>query len=117
MAEVRIKIQSDPYQEKVRYYSWHGYWREITTSTNPGSGLLGERLVRGFFPFKAEEIVETISKEFGDGGRIQLVFEGSDDEWLELKSICSDGPCADSFDVERSERYLANARDVLPEII
>ena len=53
MAEVRIKIQSDPYQEKVRYYSWHGYWREITTSTNPGSGLLGERLVRGFFPFKA----------------------------------------------------------------
>lgn len=85
MAEVRIKIQSDPYQEKVRYYSWHGYWREITTSTNPGSGLLGERLVRGFFPFKAEEIVETISKEFGDGGRIQLVFEGSDDEWRELK--------------------------------
>lgn len=71
MAEVRIKIQSDPYQEKVRYYSWHGYWREITTSTNPGSGLLGERLVRGFFPFKAEEIVETISKEFGDGDRIQ----------------------------------------------
>ncbi len=117
MAEVRIKIQSDPYQEKVQYYSWHGYWREITTSTNPGSGLLGERLVRGFFPFKAEEIVETISKEFGDGGRIQLVFEGSDDEWQELKSICSDGPCADSFDVERSERYLANARDVLPEII
>lgn len=45
------------------------------------------------------------------------MFEGSDDEWRELKSICSDGPCADSFDVERSERYLANARDVLPEII
>lgn len=117
MAEVRIKIQSDPYQEKVRYYSWHGYWREITTSTNPGSGLLGERLVRGFFPFKAEEIVETISKEFGDGGRIQLVFEGSDDEWQELNAICSEGPYASSFDAQRGECYLSNARDVLPEII
>ena len=38
------------------------------------------------------EIVETILSEFGEGGSIEIVFEGSEDEWQELAAICSDGP-------------------------
>ena len=117
MAETIIRIESNPFQERVRYYRWSSGWQEITLATSPNSALHSEKLVKGFFPFKAEEIVETILSEFGEGGSIEIVFEGSEDEWQELAAICSDGPHADQLNARRGERSLANARDVLPEII
>lgn len=80
MAETIIKIESNPYQERVRYYKWSDGWQEITLATSPNSALHSEKLVKGFFPFKAEEIVDTIVAEFGEGEPIEVVFEGSDDE-------------------------------------
>lgn len=117
MAETVIKIESNPYEERVRYYRLDGGWHEITLATNPGSALHSEKLVHGFFPFKAEEIAKDIVDEFGSGDKIKLVFEGSDDEWEELKAICDESDFANSLYAVRSERHLANARDVLPEII
>ena len=117
MAETIIRIESNPFQERVRYYRWSSGWQEITLATSPNSALHSEKLVKGFFPFKAEEIVETILSEFGEGGSIEIVFEGSEDEWQELAAICSDGPHAYQLNARRGERSLANARDVLPEII
>ena len=60
MAETIIRIESNPFQERVRYYRWSSGWQEITLATSPNSALHSEKLVKGFFPFKAEEIVETI---------------------------------------------------------
>lgn len=117
MAETVIKIESNPYEECIRYYRLDDGWHEITLATNPGSALHSEKLVHGFFPFKAEEIVKDIIGEFGSGDKIKLVFEGSDDEWEELKAICDESDFASSLYAVRSERHLANARDVLPEII
>lgn len=117
MAETVIKVESNPYEERVRYYRLDGGWHEITLATNPGSALHSEKLVHGFFPFKAEEIAKDIVDEFGSGDKIKLVFEGSDDEWEELKAICDESDFANSLYAVRSERHLANARDVLPEII
>lgn len=117
MAETIIKIESNPYQERVRYYKWSDGWQEITLATSPNSALHSEKLVKGFFPFKAEEIVDTIVAEFGEDVPIQIVFEGSDDEWQELAAICSDGPRASQLNARRGDRSLANARDILPEII
>lgn len=117
MAETIIKIESNPYQERVRYYKWSDGWQEITLATSPNSALHSEKLVKGFFPFKAEEIVDTIVAEFGEGEPIEVVFEGSDDEWQEFAAICSDGPRANQLNARRGDRNLANARDILPEII
>lgn len=117
MAETVIKIESNPYEERIRYYRLDGGWHEITLATNPGSALHSEKLIHGFFPFKAEEIAKVIVGEFGSGDKIKLVFEGSDDEWEELKAICDESDFASSLYAVRSERHLANARDVLPEII
>ena len=117
MTETVIKIESNPYEECIRYYRLDGGWHEITLATNPGSALHSEKLVHGFFPFKAEEIAKVIVGEFGSGDKIKLVFEGSDDEWEELKAICDESGFASTLYAVRSERHLANARDVLPEII
>ena len=117
MTETVIKIESNPYEECIRYYRLDGGWREITLATNPGSALHSEKLVHGFFPFKAEEIAKVIVGEFGSGDKIKLLFEGSDDEWEELKAICDESGFASTLYAVRSERHLANARDVLPEII
>lgn len=114
MAETKIKIVSNPYKEQVEFLKFDGTdW----TAINPNSRLLNEKLVGGFFSFKAEEIVRTILKEFGGAERIRLVFEGSDDEWRELEAICGNDAYSDKITAERAERRLSNARDILPEII
>ncbi len=118
MAETKIKIVSNPYTEHVSYYLHDGsQWNEITTASSPNSALLAAKLASGFFPFKAEDIVKIILKEFGDGDRVSLVFEGSDDEWRELEAICADAAYSDKAIAERAEHHLSNARDILPEII
>ena len=53
MAETIIRIESNPFQERVRYYRWSSGWQEITLATSPNSALHSEKLVKGFFPFKA----------------------------------------------------------------
>ncbi len=118
MAVTEIKIVSNPYAEHVAYFiKTDSEWKEITTTSAPNSALHAAKLTGGFFPFKAEEIVKILLKEFDDGERINLTFEGSDDEWLELEAICSNEAYSDKVSAERAERYLSNARDILPEII
>ncbi len=114
MAETKIRIESNPYQNQVDFYKFDGTdWVGINTS----SRLFTDKLAHGFFPFKAEEIVNTILKEFGNGEKLQLVFEGADDEWIELEAICADDAYSGKVSAERSPRHLSNARDILPEII
>ena len=117
MAETKIKIVSNPYKEHISYFRHDSStWQEITTATSPNSALLADKLVSGFFPFKAEDIVGKVLKEFG-GEKIELHFEGSDDEWIELEAICANEAYADKVEAVREERHLSNARDILPEII
>lgn len=114
MAETKIKIVSNPYEEQVEFFTLSGAeW----TSINPSSRLLNEKLVKGFFPFKAEDIVKVILKEFGGSEKIQLIFEGADDEWRELEAICDDEAYSAQIEAQRADRHLSNARDILPEII
>ncbi len=114
MAETKIKIVSNPYEEQVKFFILNGSdWSNI----NPSSSLLSAKLAGGFFPFKAEEIVNIILKEFGGSEKTQLIFEGSDDEWRELEAICTDDAYSDKVTAERAVRRLSNARDILPEIV
>ncbi len=114
MAETIIKIVSNPYKEQTEFLTLDG---DEWTSVNPSSRLHNEKLVKGFFPFKAEDIVKLILKEFGGTEKIQLIFEGSEDEWLELEAICNNEAFSAQVEAQRAERHLSNARDILPEII
>ena len=113
-----VKIVSNPYTKTVSFFLKGDVWRPITSITDPNSRLLSKDLVGGFFPFKAKEIVNGIVDEFRPEGQgLTIVFEGSDDEYEELQSVCDDAEYAGFLTLERSDKRLPNARDVLPDII
>lgn len=117
----KIKIISNPYQKVTVFQSWDdatAQWVEIDRDQNADSQLLREELCVGFFPFKAKQIVDVIIHEYSAGSeKVEIVFEGTDDEYLELDSICSQDDYPDRINLYKSGRYLENARDILPDVI
>ena len=118
---VKIKIISNPYQKTTTFQSWDkvsSQWIEINREQNADSQLLREELCVGFFPFKAKQIVDIIVHEYSAGSeKFEIVFEGTDDEYLELESICSKDDYPSRINLYKSGRYLENARDILPDVI
>lgn len=118
---VKIKIVSNPYQKKTMFQIWDessDQWRTIDAEHDSDSKLLRDELCVGFFPFKAKQIIDVIISEYGiSGEKIEVTFEGTDDEYLELDSICGQDNYPSSVVLLKSGRYLENARDILPDVI
>ncbi len=116
----KIKIISNPYQKKISYQSWQeasSQWKDINYENNSNSKLLNEKLINSFFPFKVKEIVDEIIKEYQIGNEpIELVFEGTEDEYKELQELCKEEAYIGIITLTKSERRLENARDILPDI-
>ena len=116
----RVKIESNPYNQEISYSKWNEgkkEWIQLDYEEDDKSRLLSNTLVKGFFPFHVKEIVDEIITEYKDDkGKIRILFEGTDDEFAELLSLCEEGDYSKLVDVKRSDRRLANARDILPSI-
>lgn len=118
MSNTRILITSDPYERRTLFARWDDEWVPIDSVHNPKSALITLDIANGFFPFKAEPIVQTIVNEYGAEDRvIEIVFEGSSDEYEELKSVCSTEEFKTVVRLRQGKRHLLNARDILPEIV
>lgn len=117
----KIKIISNPYRQETVFQSWDKaseQWRLIDAEYNENSKLLCNEFRVGFFPFKAKQIIDIIISEYGIGGeKVEVIFEGTDDEYLELESICTQSNYPTLVVLSKSGRYLENARDILPDII
>lgn len=117
----KIKIISNPYQKRTVFQNWNSIeesWKTIDSEQCADSQLLCYELSTGFFPFKAKQIIDTIVCEYRtDGEKIDIIFEGTDDEYQELESICSQDNYPDLIALSQSDRYLENARDILPDVI
>lgn len=117
----KIKIISNPYQKMTTFQSWDesgNRWIDIDRENNSNSGLLNEELRTGFFPFRVKRIVDAIATEYASAAEsVELVFEGTDDEYRELEAICNDGSYQNQVFSSKSSIYLENARDILPDII
>lgn len=117
----KIKIISNPYQKMTVFQCWDEalkQWHSIDADSNADSKLLCDKLCVGFFPFKAKKIIDVIVSEYSvNGEKIEVIFEGTDDEYLELYSICSQDDYSASVTLSKSGRYLENARDILPDVI
>ena len=116
----KIKIISNPYAKEITYQKWQEgaqVWSTIDYNSNPNSRLLRESCTHGFFTLIAANTVDTIIEEYRDDqGPIELVFEGTSDEYNELSQICESESYAQEVLLRRSESYLENARDILPVI-
>lgn len=112
----KVKIISDPYENKISYerMNTEGGWESVA---NPNSKLLSEKLTRCVFPFNVKEIVDVILDEFKTAGEnIEIEFEGTEDEFEELKSVCSDDGYGGTVTAIKSTRYLKNARDIFSQV-
>ena len=115
-----LKIISNPYKKEIRYQKWQdngSQWIDIDYTNCRNSKLLSQELSKGFFPFCVKKIVDAIIEEYGaEGENIQVVFEGSADEFKELEAACAYGDDKGTIVAERSDIGLENARDILPEV-
>lgn len=113
----KVKIISDPYRRHTEFLFWDQDWQAITEVSNPNSDLLQKKFTEGFFPFKAREIVDAFLSEYGgDSEALEIIFEGPDDEWIELQDACDSDDIRGKVSLDRSVNVLANARDILPFI-
>ena len=87
-----IKVRSNPYKRKIEYLNYKeqvSEWEDIQTS-NPDSKLREDESGKSFLPFKIKEIVDIILDEYYvDGEKVNILFEGTQEEFEELKKICS----------------------------
>ena len=113
----KIKIISNPYSKNIKYYQWYDSdekWSDI----NPSSKLKNSDFEDCFFPFKVQDIVDIIKEEYEANDEIiTVVFEGTSDEYRELVNVCEEEQYKGSIRVTKGEKYLDNAREILPDII
>lgn len=108
----KVKIISNPYEKKTCFQCWESNvgWTTIGEEQDKDSHLLNEKIMNGFFPFKAEEIIETIIEEYSDShDPIELVFEGTEDEYQELKLLCEDTRYQSFINLSEKRKSLPNA--------
>lgn len=112
-----IKIRSNPYDKTVAFQILKektAEWKNIDAINNKDSKLISEDILHGFFPFKANAILDAIIDEYRTGDEIiRLEFEGTSDEYDELKTIIRD---YDHLELERSDIGYLNATEVMPFI-
>lgn len=109
----KIKIVSNPYDREIKYYSFNGFlndWEDIKNN-NPNSKLREDETGKTFLPFKIKEIIDIIIDEYFNGSeKIDIVFEGTLDEYAEVESVCNEVEIRDKVNLSKTAVILENAR-------
>lgn len=115
---ILFKIISDPYKREIKFESVNADTMEASPVTEAdNSGLVSDELIHGFFPYNVKRIIDEIyAKKSKPGQAVQIIFEGTDDEYLDLKDLCSDEYYAGKIELLPQEHYLNSAKDILPKI-
>lgn len=118
MATIKIKIKSNPYEQKIEYFDYDDEgagWEKIQQS-NPNSKLREEESEKSFLPFKIKEIVDIILDEYYTGtDKVNIVFEGTQEEYEEIEKICGLPEVTDKVTLEKSKNILENAKLILSD--
>lgn len=113
-----IKIKSDPYKREISYESFHaqtGLWEKIEVH-NPDSRLREDESGKSFLPFKIKEIIDIIIHDYKSGtDRVEIVFEGTNEEYREVEKVCQAEDVADKVILTRTHTILENARSILKQ--
>lgn len=115
----QIKIKSNPYTREISYQTLDGEtrnWVDVKQS-DERSRLRETDSERSFLPFKIKEILSIIVKEYYVGReKVQLLFEGTQDEYVEIASVCKSDEFKEKIDLMRSNEILENARFIKEDI-
>lgn len=119
----RFKISSDPYRKLLKYQIWDFQdekWVDYSRINHSSSELFNDKFEHVFFPFKAKEILDILVRDFCgiiESEKLELVFQGTEDEYSELLQLCEDEPYKSRVLLTRDDLYLNNASDILPKIV
>ncbi len=112
----QIKIVSNPYNRSISYYSFKDFtqtWENIKQESI-NSKLRENDEEKIFLPFKIKEIIDTIISEYYTGSEpIEIIFEGTADEYEEVENVCQEEEVSEKVHLSRSTKILENARDIL----
>ena len=112
----KIKIVSNPYERSIAYYVYKqaaDSWVDIAEDS-VNSRLREIDNDKFFFPFMAKDIMNTIIEEYYVGTeQIELIFEGTSDEYKELEEICEKAEYSSKVLLIKSDRYMENAREII----
>ena len=115
----KIKIVSNPYNREISFLSYKeqtGLWEDVRDN-NANSRLREDESVKGFLPFKIKEIIDIIIDEYNIGTEaVEIFFEGTQDEYAEVKTVCMDEKVKDKIVLTRTSEILENARFILKDI-
>ena len=115
----KIKIKSNPYKQEISFEEWDvgkQKWGPVYGEGSDKGKLLKDEIRKGFLPFNVAYILDIIKDEFYLNEKIEICFEGTPDEYEELRELLDSEKYSEYFSLCRVERYLKNARDILPEI-
>ena len=104
-----IKIRSNPYTRKIEYFE---DGQNIET-TNPKSRLCEIDKKSSFLPFYAKEIIDIIISSYYAGEKVNVIFEGTNEEFSELQKVCLAKEIADKVILTKASDTLENAQAIL----
>lgn len=114
----KIKINSNPYMKEINYSQYNHQtndWEDVKYR-NPDSKLRDVESSKTFLPFKIHEILGIIASEYGTKDeKVQVVFEGTQEEYAEVKTTCESPEFVDRLELIKSSNYLENARFIFED--
>lgn len=114
----KIKIISNPYTRTIEYQTYKEQsqeWKNIT-SDNPDSKLREDITGKNFLPFKIKEIMDIIVAEYYTSEKIEVIFDGTKDDYDEVRIVCEGDEFEDKIQLSRGTYYLENARHIFEPI-
>lgn len=115
---ILFKIISDPYKREIRFQTVNSDTSEVIPVTEAdNSDLVSDELIHGFFPYNVKKIIDEIyAMKSKQGQAVHIIFEGTDDEYSDLRDLCSEEYYRDKIVLLPQEHYLNSAKEILPEI-
>lgn len=116
----QIKIISNPYKQDIQYKTYNkntNEWVDVEINS-PNGKLREESLRKCFLPFNVKKILNVIVDEYylEKKGAIEVVFEGTKEEYKELVKVAQDEVFDGKVIVSRSEQVLDNGKFILSDI-
>lgn len=111
-----IRIESNPYKKEVSFWQLgeNGEWEKLKLD-NDQSELREHEAEKVFLPFKIDEMIKTIRKEYYavGGEKVKVVFKGTEDEYNEVLAVCDNDEAREELELIKDDEYLYDARDIL----
>ena len=120
MERNKVKISCNPYSKEIVYKRWgcdktDGLHKWIDLGGK--SSLVNEKYTKATIQHNAYEIVREINRQYNQGNiGLDIVFEGTIDDYYDLKNIvkCYYNLC--DIQLMLGERYILIAEDAMPQI-